>query len=90
MIKVENMVSSKGNTVANQFIITTDDAIFFQSYGSLIAMKKDGKITLFEDWNYSKTTSKYRAAFLRETTAETQKKLDNGEYTLTNSNTITL
>ena len=35
---------------------------------------------------YSKTTSKYRNMFLGETTKETQKKINSGEYILTNLN----
>ena len=33
MTKVTNMVSNKGNKIANQFIITDDrDNVYFQSY----------------------------------------------------------
>lgn len=50
----------------NQFIITTDDAITFQSYNSTIASirKKDGKLTLFTDYDYSNTTRKHLYLFL--------------------------
>jgi len=37
-------------------------------------------------WNYSVTTSKYRNIFLNETTKETQKKIKQGVYILTNLN----
>lgn len=37
-------------------------------------------------WDYSKTTGKYRNIFLDESKAETQKKIDNGEYILTDLN----
>lgn len=68
-LKVENMKSSKGNLVPNQFIINTKDAIYFQSYRSLIAKvnKKDNKIYLDAYlWDYSRTTSKYLYSFLGE------------------------
>ena len=35
-MKVLNMKSSSGNDVPNQFIITTDEGIYFQSYQSVI------------------------------------------------------
>lgn len=37
-------------------------------------------------WDYSRTTGKYRNIFLGETKAETQKKIDSGEYILTDLN----
>ena len=55
--KVENMKSSKGNDVPNQFIITTGEGVYFQSYKSMIAfIPNEGKTQLGKDWNYSKTT----------------------------------
>jgi len=92
--KIENMTSGNGNTVANQFVIYTDDGQYFQSYSSIIAFipkgiyqKSQGGIQLDETyWNYSKTTSKYRNQFLNETTKETQAKIDNGTYLLVNLN----
>lgn len=68
-VKVENMRSSKGNLVPNQFIITTKDATYFQSYNSLIAKisKRNGRIYLDPFyWDYSRTTSKYLYSFLGE------------------------
>jgi len=83
-MKVENMTSPNGNRVANQFIIRDGAARTFQSYKSTIAIiHSDGSVSLDEDkWNYSRTTSKYRNIFLGETTKETQKKIDSGEYNL--------
>ena len=77
-----------GNPVANQFTIQTEDGVYFQSYWTIIAFRaNDGTITLdSEDWNYSRTTAKYRNAFLGENTAETRKKVKNGEYKLANLN----
>jgi hypothetical protein len=79
---VQNMTSKKGTIVPNQFIITHGEAVTFQSYNSVIAVKQGGRVTLGKNWDYSKTTAKYRNQFLNETTKETQAKLDSGEYTL--------
>lgn len=98
-MKVHNMVSSKGNTIANQFII--EDSFMgseichksvFQSYDSIIV-----EIVTFNSgtsetrldvryWDYSVTTSKYRNQFLGETKKETQAKIDSGEYKLVDLN----
>ena len=99
-MKVENVVSKAGNAVANQFIITdkgngaSGNFIVrrrFQNCTSTVVV-----ITTWPDktrveldahyWDYSNTTSKYRARFLGETTKETQKKITSGEYILTNLN----
>lgn len=90
-MKVENLTSSNGNKVANQFIIFDSNFTAFQSYDSVIVKTsfEDGKrkIELDADkWNYSKTTSKYRNQFLGEKKAETEKKIKSGEYILTNLN----
>ena len=85
--QVENMRSSNGNAVANQFIITSGDKIVFQSYGSVICVKEGDTVTLDRVyWDYSQTTGKYRNQFLGETKADTQKKIDSGIYTLANLN----
>lgn len=66
--------------VKNQFIIYCDEYTLFQSYSSPIALKMNGKIYLFENWDYLKTTGKYRNMFLGETKKETLKKLKTKEY----------
>ena len=42
-MKVENITSSNGNKVANQFIIYTENGSVFQSYNSIIAKITDSK-----------------------------------------------
>lgn len=84
-VKVENMISPRsGRPVANQFEIWTNEGIYFQSYNIVIAFKgfANGKRIriLDDDWDYSRTTGKYRNQFLGETKKETQKKIDSGEY----------
>ncbi len=87
-MKVRNMTSNNGNTIANQFIIESDKGKTFQSYSSIIVfVPNEGKTQLdAKYWNYSKTTSKYRNQFLYETTKETEAKIKSGEYVLTNLN----
>tara|TARA_R100001594_G_scaffold30233_1_gene56502 strand:- start:2616 stop:2879 length:264 start_codon:yes stop_codon:yes gene_type:complete len=86
-MKVENMTSSQGNKVANQFIITDNGDEYFQSYRSIIAKRSKGKIYLDNYyWDYSTTTGKYRNKFLGERIADTRKKIKTGEYILTNLN----
>ena len=96
-MKVENMTSSRGNKVANQFIVNCDDtkyyAEYLQSYNSVIAKKmtcRDGGKTYIildrDKWDYSRTTSKYRNIFLGESKKETEKKIKSGEYVLADLN----
>ena len=91
-MKVENMVNSNGNKVANQFIITDEFVQVFQSYETVIARR----ITLpngwqrveldAKAWDYSTTTGRYRNQFLGETKRETQARIDSGEYELVDLN----
>lgn len=83
-MKVTNFISESGNSVPNQYIITTNNGIYFQSYETIIAyIPKKGNIQLNKDfWNYSKTTSKYRNKFLSETKKETEQKINSGNYEL--------
>jgi hypothetical protein len=95
MAKVQNMTSSRGNKVANQFIIYTESGSVFQSYNSIIAKITDSKkddnyyasVELDKKyWNYSNTTGKYRNIFLNETIKDTKAKIRSGEYKLTDLN----
>lgn len=65
---VHNIISKRSNRpVANQFILTTEKATYFQSYNTLIAkVENNGKVTLASAWDYSVTTSKYLYQFLKE------------------------
>ena len=76
--------------------------IYFQSYDAMIAkkvkrmtsdfnrspiMQYEEKIYLdIKYWDYSVTTGKYRNIFLNETKKETEKKLKEGIYILTDLN----
>lgn len=96
-VKVENMTSARGHkAVPNQFVITTEEGEYFQSYQSVIVFKPLGewrkgmsnaKIVLDEKyWDYSSTTGRYRNEFLGEQIAETRRKIESGEYVLANLN----
>ena len=75
------------NLAKNQIVISDLTRRTFVSYGVAIAQIVMGKVHLDSRyWNYSKTTAKYRNEFLRETTKETQSKIDSGEYILTDLN----
>ena len=87
-MNVKNMLSNNGNFIPNQFIIDDDNGNrFFQSYNSIIVKMSKDKIYLDKNkWDYSKTTGKYRNLFLWETKKETEAKIKNGEYILTDLN----
>ena len=87
-IKVQNLTSSNGNDVPNQFEIRTEEGVYFQSYSSIIVfVPNEGKIQLdMNKWDYSQTTGKYRNQFLGETKSETQRKIDKGVYELVDLN----
>lgn len=88
-MKVTNLTSSKGNTIPNQFTIENDKEVFFQSYNSIIVkIDKTTNKTYLDSkyWDYSQTTGKYRNIFLGEEKKQTEKKIKEGIYTLTDLN----
>ena len=71
MLKVRNLTSSRsGREVANQFVIrdTENKKVTFQSYDSPIIEIDfaNNILKVFRNWNYSKTTGKYRNQFMNE------------------------
>lgn len=94
-VSVYNLESPRtSKPVANQFVITTSEGRYFQSYSSVIVFipyghsdKKDLRIVLDPlYWDYSTTTGKYRNIFLGESRKETEKKIKNGTYILRSLN----
>ena len=88
-MKVHNMESNRGNRVPNQFIITSEEGEYFQSYQTIIAFRPwdNEPIKLDrERWDYSRTTSTYRNKFLGETTRETEASIKDGTYILEDLN----
>lgn len=82
------MENDKGRAIPNQFVIVTDNGIYFQSHKSIIAwIDNNGKTTLDRNtWDYSQTTGRYRNQFLKEDKLSTQAKIDAGIYLLANLN----
>ena len=63
---ISNLINDNGNAAANQFIIKTSKATYFQSYLSVVAkIDKKGNLILSENWDYSNTTRKHLYIFLR-------------------------
>lgn len=87
---VENITSSRGKKIANQFIITTDKGQFFKSYDSIIAFKPNDPMQPIKldciKWNYSSTTSKYRNQFLKCESKDIKKMTKDGDIIFTNLN----
>lgn len=76
--KVVSLTSPRtGNTVANQVVIQCTNGTIFQSYESIIAvrLRTDGKLYVTDDFDYSKTTSKYLNVFCGYTAGEIKKEL---------------
>ena len=91
-MQVKNMTSLKSyNNIPNQFIIYDDNKTYFQSYKSIIVKieRLEDKVLTYLDpvyYNYSRTTSKYRNAFLGESTKEIESKIKQGVYILQDLN----
>lgn len=83
---VRQLINDNGNPAANQFIIKTKKATYFQSYNSVVC-KLDGKnVILSSNWDYSNTTRKHLYIFLRQngyynlsTAKEVRKAIENKE-----------
>lgn len=88
-MKIANMIGHSGNEVKNQFVVELDNGErYFQSYDSVIVKVLPGGEILLDNtyWDYSTTTGKYRNLFLGETKKETKRKIESGEYKLTDLN----
>jgi hypothetical protein len=88
--KISNLINNNNNKeVKNQFSITTENGILFQSYKSIICFidQKNNKIYLDgKYYNYSTTTSKHRNNFLRVDNKTFNDNLKNNKYILTDLN----
>lgn len=88
-MKVENLTSSKGNEIPNQFLITTEKKQIFQSYKTIICEINFIERQIYLDTNalnYSKTTSKYLYSFLAMNRKEIEQDIKNGVILLKNLN----
>jgi len=81
---VENITSSRGNYIPNQFILDFTGGSLFQSYNSTIVVKlKTTNIYYLGcDWKYSKTTGKYRNLFLCNELKDVKADLKTGKAVL--------
>lgn len=90
---VENMYSSSGKQVPNQYNIFVygekGTLRVFKSYQSIIAVKVNSVVTLDSSkWDYSNTTLKYLKEFLgtRMSKKEIIAKIESGEFGLADLN----
>ena len=91
-MKIVPMCSPRsGRPVPNQNMIYSPDCTVFQSYDSVIVKTtfEDGVRVVYLDekyWDYSVTTRKYRNLFLGENSGDVKRKVESGEYRLTDLN----
>ena len=80
-------VCTVDGTNRNARVISKGNESMLVSYDTNIVLKKGDKVFLDElYWRYSTATSKHRNIFLDEKIIETRKKIESGEYELTNLN----
>lgn len=92
---VRQLINDNGNAAANQFVIKTENATYFQSYNSVIC-KLDGiNIVLSKNWDYSNTTRKHLYIFFRQngyynlsSAKEVRDAIKNGNVTLENVSSL--
>lgn len=79
-MKIENITSFNGCKVHNQFKLTYNNFVAFQSYETLISVYDVKNDTMYTDKEfYSTTTSKYRNLFNKEFQPLSIIKVDNEE-----------
>ena len=86
---VRQLITDNGNPAANQFIIKTKKATYFQSYDSVVCKLDGVNIVLSTDWDYSNTTRKHLYMFMRQSgyyslssAKEVRKAISEGRVTL--------
>ena len=92
MARVRNMISASGNSVPNQFEISTQQGVtIFQSYNAIVAARlrlggqAGTQVVLFDPYwdNYSTTTNRYLLQFLNEgSIKDVRRKVKDGVYVL--------
>lgn len=81
-VSVKNLPSRINGTAPNQFELTFENGVVFQSYESLIGVKMNGKKYFTALHNYSNTTSGYCTRWCGYNAKERKEKLMNGEFIL--------
>ena len=86
---VRQLINDNGNPAANQFIIKTKKATYFQSYDSVVCKLDGVNIVLSTNWDYSNTTRKHLYMFMRQngycnlsSAKEVRKAISEGRVTL--------
>ena len=86
---VKQLINDNGNPAANQFIIKTKKATYFQSYDSVVCKLDGVNIVLSTNWDYSNTTRKHLYMFMRQngyynlsSAKEVRKAISEGRVTL--------
>lgn len=86
---VQQLINDNGNPAANQFIIKTKEATYFQSYDSVVCKLDGVNIVLSTNWDYSNTTRKHLYMFMRQngyynlsSAKEVRKAISEGRVTL--------
>ena len=86
---VQQLINDNGNPAANQFIIKTKKATYFQSYDSVVCKLYGVNIVLSTNWDYSNTTRKHLYMFMRQngyynlsSAKEVRKAISEGRVTL--------
>lgn len=64
--------------------ITINNVAYLQSYNSLLAARKDGKLYLGSKWDYSVTTAKHVAQYTGYKAPELRKMIKAGEIEVIN------
>lgn len=86
---IQQLINDNGNPAANQFIIKTKKATYFQSYNSVVCKLDGVNIVLSTNWDYSNTTRKHLYMFMRQngyynlsSAKEVRKAISEGRVTL--------
>lgn len=85
-VRVHNMYGRTGRSVANQFVINTEEGAYMQSYRTVVVFRGYDKILLDPNWDCSRTTTKYVGRFLGRSTTEIRNKIKSGEYKIAELN----
>lgn len=94
---VSQLINDRGNAAANQFVITTEKATYFQSYNSVVCKWDGMNIVLSLYWDYSNTTAKHLYIFLRQqgfhnlnSAKDVRKAIKDGWVTLENVSSLNI
>lgn len=79
-MRMSPMIGHSGRPVVNQYVIHLPHGRVFKSYDSLIVYKGAGGVFLGPDWDYSRTTGKYRNLFMGESINDIRRKIKSGDY----------